>query len=164
MIINDKGKLFGKISIIDIVVLIGIIIAGFGLYSKYTAPSAEIITTETQTIEYLLLIKNVPQGTVDGLNNSSIITNVHTKEYIGYITNVSPVPALQTVTLSDGSTETTEIPDLFNVTLTVRLEGKAGESGYYTSENQSINIGAIYNINTKYVNASATVTNVYEVE
>ena len=32
--INKEGKLFGKISIIDILAVLAIIIAGFGIYSR----------------------------------------------------------------------------------------------------------------------------------
>ena len=75
MFINEKGKLFGKISIIDIVVVIGIAIAVWGLYAKYTAPAAKEIATEDQTIEYTVKVKGVRQGTVDALTRSKAVTN-----------------------------------------------------------------------------------------
>ena len=36
---NKNGKLFGKISIIDIIVVVCIVVLAFGLYAKFTSSS-----------------------------------------------------------------------------------------------------------------------------
>ena len=35
MIINKEGKLFGKISVVDILVVVLLVVAAFGVYTKF---------------------------------------------------------------------------------------------------------------------------------
>ncbi len=162
MIINDKGKLFGKISIIDVIVLIGIIVAGFGLYTRFSAPATEKVATQNQSIEYTLLVKEVRIGTVNALKNSDAVINSLTKEHTGNIVSVSEVPTIRSVELSDGTVQAIEIPDKYDVTVTIRLDGKANDMGFYTSTNQSLTVGSTQNIQTKFSNTSGTITSVRE--
>lgn len=164
MFINDKGKIFGKISIIDLIVILGILVAAFGIYTKFSAPATEKIATETKAIEYKVLVRGVRQGTVDALKNSKRVTNTSTKEHCGDIINVSAAPAIHPAELTDGTVQNVEFPEQFDVTLTIALNGKVSESGYYTESNQSVNIGSTLYMNTKYANTSGTIIDIYTVE
>ena len=164
MIINNKGKFFGKISIIDLLVFLGILVAAFGLYTKFAAPAANKIATESKTIEYTVLIRGVRQGTVDALKNSKIITNTITKEQTGNITNVSAKPAVHPVELNNGTIAEIELPEQFDVEMTVSLEGKVSESGYYTPGNQTLTIGSPLYMHTKFANTSGTIIDICTVE
>ncbi len=162
MIINEKGKLFGKISIIDIIVLLCILVAGFGLYTKLTAPAAKKVETQNQSIEYSLLIKDVRIGTVKALKNSDVVINSLTKEHTGNIVAVSEAPTMRIVELTDGTVQAIEIPDKYDVTVTIRLDGKVNDMGFYTATNQSLTVGSTQNIQTKFANTSGTIIDVRE--
>jgi len=162
--INNKGKLFGKISIIDLIVLVGIIVAAFALYTKFALPTNDKIITENKTIEYTVFVRGVRQGTVDALKNSKTVTNTITKEETGDITNVSVKPAIHPVELNNGTVAEVEFPDQFDVELTIRLDGKVGKTGYYTAKNNTLTIGSPLHMQTKFANTSGTIIDICTVE
>ena len=57
-LINDKGKLFGLINIMDLLVLLVLVGAAAGLFLYFTAP-AETVSTDTITIVYTVRVRGV---------------------------------------------------------------------------------------------------------
>ena len=51
------GKLFGKISIIDIIVVLCVIVLAFGIYAKFTSNSDAVSSSEKAKIEYVYKVK-----------------------------------------------------------------------------------------------------------
>ncbi|MBO5955710.1 MAG: DUF4330 domain-containing protein [Clostridia bacterium] len=164
MIINKEGKLFGKISIIDIVVVLAIIVLALGLYMRFANSDNTKVSTEKQQIEYSVLIKGVRMGTVQALSQLGPITNDSTKEYAGEIVDVTYTDALETRELSNGKVVETLLPERYNVIAKIQVDGRAGNSGYYTSTNQSINIGSTLLFTSKYANTSGTIVDVKEIK
>ena len=53
------GKLFGKISIIDIIVVLCVIVLAFGIYAKFTSNSDAVSSSEKAKIEYVYKVKEL---------------------------------------------------------------------------------------------------------
>lgn len=164
MIINKEGKLFGKISIIDIIVILAIAVLAFGLYMRFTNSESTKVSTEKQQIEYTVLIKGVRMGTVEALSQLGPITNSTTKEYAGEIVDVTYEEALETRELANGTVTETLLPERYTVTAKIQVDGSAGSSGYYNSTNQSINIGSTLYFTSKYANTSGIIVDVSEIK
>ncbi len=163
MFINKEGKLFGRVSIIDILVILVIAVAAFGIYARLAAPN-EKVSTASQTIEYKILVREVRQGSVDALSHKSPIYNDTTKEYMGDIVSAEAVEAVADRILANGEIVSVNVPDKFDVTVTVRVDGSVNASGYYTSSNQMITAGSKYVINSKYAKTTGEVISVNEVK
>lgn len=163
MIINKEGKLFGKISIIDILVIAVILVAALGVYTRFFKTN-EKVAVSSETIEYNFVIKNVRQGTVDGLKKLGPVYDTTTKEYMGDIVSVSEKTAISEKALADGSVINAEIPDRFDVTLTIKTSGSSNNSGYYTQNNLLLCAGSKFVIGTKFVKTSGEVSLVQTAE
>ena len=163
MFINKEGKLFGKISIIDIVVVLAIAVLAFGLYLRFGAEETKV-ATQKQQIEYTLLVKGVRIGTVEALQKLGPVTNVSTKEYAGDITEVTYEAAIDTRELANGRIVETPLPERYNATVKILVDGSVNNSGYYTSTNQSINIGSTLYFTSKFANTSGMIVDVREVQ
>jgi len=159
MLINKEGKLFGKISIIDILVVLAILVGALGIYSRFFVSNQKVETSSSH-IEYTMKIKEVRIGTVDALKNyGGVITDSTTKESLGEIVDVSYEDAVKSVETANGQLKTSPVPERYDVTLTVRVDGKINSSGFYTSTNQALAAGS-----SKAAKTSGTILDIYEVK
>ncbi len=162
--INKEGKLFGKISIIDIVVILAIVVAAFGIYTRFFVGN-ERVETASSHIEYKMKIQEVRIGSVEALlNYQSPIYDSTTKEYLGDIVGVEYTDAKKGVETVNGKMRESVIPDRYDVVVTVRVDGKINDSGYYTATNQSIAAGSTFIFTSKAAKTTGRVTEVYEIK
>ncbi len=162
--INKEGKLFGKISIIDIIVVLAIIVAAFGVYTRFFVGNEKVETASSQ-IEYKMKIQEVRIGTVKALEGyQSPIYDVSTKEYLGDIVAVEYTPAKKGVETVTGNMRETIVPERYDVIVTVRVDGSINSSGYYTSTNQALAAGSSYAFTSKAARTSGRILDIYEVE
>jgi len=163
MFINKEGKLFGKVSIIDIFVVIVIVIAALGVYTRFFAVNERVAVTENQ-IEYQLKITKVRQGTLDALLKQGPVYDKTTKEYMGEITEVVYEDCFEEQELADGKLVSAKVPDRVNVIVTVKTNGSGNDSGYYTSDNKYIAAGSSFVISTKYAETTGEVISIKEIQ
>lgn len=161
MIINKEGKLFGKISVIDIAVILIIAVLAVGIYIRFSG-TTQTIATAGEDIECTLLVKNVRIFSVDALKRGGPVYDKTSKEYIGDITDIRVDEGEYQVNMADGSFETVVPEDRYNVYVTVEFDGKVGENGYYTAANKYLAAGTTVLINTKYAQCESTVYSIKE--
>jgi hypothetical protein len=89
MVIDEKGRLFGKISIVDILVVLVMIGLIAGVYFKFFVIDKDHNAANYDTIEYKLLIRAVRQQSVDAMEVGADIYDVKTDSYMGKIGNPS---------------------------------------------------------------------------
>ena len=163
MIINKEGKLFGKISIVDIFVVVAILVAAFVVYTRFIAGN-EKVDVKNATIEYQIRVKKVRETTVNALKKGGPITDTQTKEPMGEIVNVETTPVFEEQTLADGSIVLSEVKDRYNVIMTVRTEGSANETGYYTAKNKSLHVNSGFVIANKYAETTGDIVAIKEIK
>lgn len=154
MLINKEGKFFGKISIIDILVIAAIILLGVGLFVKFGTSGTNLVASTNEKIEYTLQVDAVRMYTVEALQGGGPVSDATTKEEMGKIVDVTYEPAQKRVDMADGTFQMVVIPEEYDVTVTVEVEGKVSDKGFYTKGNKFLAAGSSYTINSKYAQAS----------
>lgn len=158
--INKDGKLFGKVSIIDILVIIILIATAIGVYMRFSS-TPETVKVETERFSYIVKVEEVRQYTVDGLLEMGLVYDKETKEDLGEITEILSVEKTKATGVnSRGVAVETEFPDKYTVTLRIETDGSVGNSGYYTSSNRLIGVGGELSIETKYVSTTGNVVGI----
>ncbi len=158
--INKEGKLFGKISIIDILVIIVIIAMAFGVYMRFLR-TPETVKVETEKFTYMVRVDKVRQFSVDALKNKGAMFDSDTKEYLGEIKSIVSVePTMDTGVNSRGNTVEIEYPERYTVVLEVETDGNVGENGYYTASNKMISVGGAMEFETKYIETTGDVISI----
>lgn len=161
---NKNGKLFGKISIIDIIVVVCIVVLAFGLYAKFTSSSDAVTSSEKANIEFVYKVKSVRDYTVDGFRKGGPLYDSDTKEYMGEVVGVTTEPARMQVSLVDGTYTDLEIPNKYDAYVTVRVSGKYNSLGYYTNDNKYIGAGSTLNAWSKFTTTGGEIVDVYEIQ
>lgn len=158
--ILKNGKLFGKISIIDILVVLIIAVMGFGIYNRITA-TPKTVQVQSEKFSYVVRVDKVRQYTVDGLREMGRVYDKETKEDLGTIVRIISVENTKDTGInSKGNAVETEYPDKYSVIFEIETEGNVGDNGYYTSSNRQIGVGGDVSIETKYVSTSGTVVSI----
>lgn len=156
MIINKDGKLFGKVSIVDVAVVIIILVLAIGGYRMFSGNTGAVVSTG-EKIECTFIVKNVRTYTVEALEKKGSLYDKTSKEYIGEIKDIKVEDGLYQVNMADGSFKQATAEDRYNVYVTVEFEGKASENGYYTAANKYLGAGTTLGITTKYAECESTV-------
>lgn len=159
MFINKEGKLFGKVSIIDIFVIIVLIVAAFGIYTRFFTVNERVSVTGKE-IEYKIKVEMVRQSTFDALSKGGPVYDSTTKEYMGEITGVTSEDCYVEQKLADGSFSNSLIPDRMNVIVTIRVDGSASDMGYYTSDNKYLAAGSGFVIASKYAETQGKIISI----
>ena len=159
MIIDKNGKLFGKLNIIDLAVILVIIAAAAGICVRFVSTAADNVRSKTD-FTYVVEIEGVRLCTVEALERKGLVTDTKTKNVIGEITDVEYQPMKTQSMKSDGTTVFAEVPDRYTALVTVKSEGSESDKGYFVGENIELSVGTTMTMATKYVNSSGKVKSI----
>ena len=172
MFIDKKGKLFGKINIIDLCVLLAIVIGiagvAFSVYSIKSNTSASDVfkkdSAREVTLEVGLQIKGVRDVTRDAIIVGDEVFTTQTNTSLGKIKKIESEPATKNVTTYDGSVYTAVVPDRYDVTIYVETTATKNETGYHGDKKVQFLFGKYYEIKTATIKTTPMISSVREVE
>lgn len=155
MIIDEKGRLFSKISIVDlaIVLLLVLAIAFVGFKVVGVGKSDEILSEKSAGYEITFKINGVRQATVDALNKSvgGVVCDAWSKE-IGTLTKIESIePLLNNMINDDGSLTQVEVPEKYVVKIVMDADVIKTEDGIIFANKRKFSVGSTLTINTKEI-------------
>lgn len=156
-IIDRQGRLFGVISIIDILVIIVVALLATGIYIRYFSLSKTAIGQESAPITYKMIIDDVRDYTVNSLRVGDTLYNKTASEAIGTITDISVKEAAVWSGTVDGTQKKGIIEGKYDVTLTVEASGVVSEGRYYVSRTTELGANQKNEYVTRYCSITGTV-------
>ena len=159
MIIDKNGKLFGKLNIIDLAVILVIIAAAAGICVRFVSKAADNVRSKTD-FTYVVEIEGVRLCTVEALEKKGLVTDTKTKNVIGEVTDIEYQPMKTQSMKSDGTTVFAEVPDRYTALVTVKSEGIESDKGYFVGENIELSVGTTMTMATKYANSFGKVKSI----
>ena len=163
MFITKDGKFFGKVSIIDVIVVIAVIVLAVGFYFRIISPMERVVTTE-QRIEYEIRVHAVRESTADALGNMGEIADFRTGEELGEIIGTEIDVALWEAAMADGNFVAYPVPDRHDVIVTVQVNGGVSDTGFFTFQNRPLAIGSHMRFMSKYAETSGEIISIRVVE
>ena len=156
---DKNGKIFGKVSIIDLLVLLAVIVGAIGFSVRFFSTAAENVNENTKC-EYVVEIQDVRAFTVDALAKKGVVTEKKSGGIIGEITNVESKKYALPHVLSNGRVILVDIPEKYSVEVTVVGEGNVTSGGYYIGENVELSVGSTITMASKYANSTGKVKSI----
>lgn len=157
-ILDEKGRLFGRINIIDVIVIIVAIVLVCGVYVKFSRNERTAsVTSDLQTVTYQLEIKGVRNGIAGNLREGDLIWNEENGVQLGRITGVSVNGAKQANALADGTYVLGNVEDRFDVVLTIEGGCQIVNGRYYIERSDEISVNHEKKAYTKYCKFTGTV-------
>jgi hypothetical protein len=158
-IIDDRGRLFGKISVIDLVVIAVIIVLAAAAYTKFNVIENTATTTKTVATRYTVLVKNSRQTTADMLRPGD---RFFTENGLaaGTVASVEVSPATAVSAVLDGTYAVGKIEGRIDMTLTLDAQCSVTNGRYYVERTYELNVNNEQKYRTKYADFSGTILSI----
>ena len=129
-IIDDKGRLFGIINIIDLFIsILLIVLIGFGAYKIFRVNPTVAVNTQKVTMVYF--IQEVRDVTYNAIEEGEIAKDYDKNSVYGKIIKKEALPAKKMAETADGRFVEAEIPNRFDVKIYIEGDAVISKTGVY---------------------------------
>ena len=156
-LMDKNGRLFGKISVIDVVVVLVVLIMAAALYVKNTSLSHTSTRVSNTPITYQVTAYNVRQYVADAIQEGDLLydQDYSTGGTLGAIQSSGKLTELY-----DGTVVNAPAQDSVNLVLTIQGEGLISEGRYQLNRIYDLGINTSRNFYTPYAQFTGTVTSI----
>ena len=155
---DKNGKIGGKVSIIDILVVVLVVAVIVGIVARYGSSVTGAVKSNKQ-FEYVLKVESVRQYTVDALKKKGKVTDKKSENVDVQVENAT----LQSTTAS-GELKNPELPGRYTCYVTIRATGKESDDNYILEDSTELSVGRNVDLYSKYVKTSGDIKSVKVVE
>lgn len=162
-IIDKKGKIFGLINLIDLIIILLICIVLVGAFKFQDIKGAFNSfsnAAEKGDIFVTYSINGVKMVSYDGIVIGDVFYEEDTKQIVGEVIEKSYANSKIATTDGEGKFIYSEIPDRYDVLFKVRASGSYDDMNVIVN-GKSIHIGEKYEINSRFSNFTAII---YDIE
>lgn len=156
-LIDEKGRLFGKVSLIDIFVILFALVMVFAVYLRFFSNETTSVRGESDTFSYTIRVNGVRQWAIDGFHVGDKLWEPEYDVCIGTITGIETTPATMEYDLMNGTLVVAGSERRYDVYLTVEAEGLISNGRYYASRTYELGANFMMSFYTKYCSVMGTV-------
>jgi hypothetical protein len=150
-IINEKGKLFGLINVIDLFLLLFVVCAGVFVAKPLLGQEmAAPVVVDTQDIYITYFISNIRDVSVNAINEGDQVFDINSADSFGTVMDKVVEPATIMTTDADGNVQYSIIPDRYNMYVTIHSQGQIKENEIMVNRN-SMKIGYMQLVDLKNI-------------
>ena len=157
-----NGKLFNKINIIDLCVVLVIVLLIVGAVVKFGKFNSKTEEASQSTMEYRFAVNNIRDYTVDAFVVGDSVYDSQSGAYIGKITNIEKNEAKTYEAISTGEVIDVKNPYKFDILLTIEAPITVEKDAYYINNTIELKVNSAKTIETKYVKTSGIVYDILE--
>ena len=159
-ILDENGRIGGKISIIDIIVILLCILVVFSIYVKYNNDDTRAAKMNEKEITYTVKIKSIRQGTVDAIKKGDIIRENIDQNPIGKVVDVKVEPATLKMNLNDGTWIDAPLENRYDLVLTMKKKAEFNDGHIYINRVYELNVNSTITLLSKYVQFTGQITGI----
>ena len=149
LLIDNKGRLFGKFNILDLFIIVMIIVLGVGGFYKVRKVNlTDVDIIKPKPVELKIIVMEREKLGVDMIKEGDILKEYDTGIVLGEIKNIEVNPASTEVATIDGEIKIAEIPDRYDLLITVDAKAMITENSIM-SGNKELRIGNKLVLRTK---------------
>ncbi|MBI4733848.1 MAG: DUF4330 domain-containing protein [Rubrobacteridae bacterium] len=155
-LIDEKGRVFGRINLIDFTLMLGVVIAVALAFVLLTKQGKVVTVPENKTIQYNMLVKAVRPEVAGFIKKGDLVKKQLTKNPIGTVKDVEIKPARVLIDTDEGRRIVTTSPVEVDATITIETKGRTG-ADIISAGNEVLNVGDRFNIVTKWFLGDAVI-------
>lgn len=160
--IDNKGRLFGKINIVDLLIVVLVVVTICATVYKFGFSAHNDVNETNMKIEYVLKASGVREFTLDSMKIGDAIYDEETDKPLGIITAVEAKDAMDYALKADGTTVYTAKPDRYDAYITIESDARNLDGGYYANGTKEIGVFSNIKIYSQSFCCETTVQNVAE--
>lgn len=161
-IIDHNGRLFGKISVIDVLVIAVVLVMAAALSFKSNQTHTGTSVTETP-ITYQVLVQGARTYVSDAVQVGDLVYDQDHSSggTLGEITAIEVLPGAKLAELRDGTVDIIPVEDGVNLLLTIQGNGIISEGRYLLNRVYDLGINSARNFYTPYAQFTGTVAAIF---
>ncbi len=159
-LIDEKGKLFGKINAIDFCVIVLVIALAAGAFYKFRVLDKTSTTAAMEPVSYTVEVKKIREYVFQNVKEGDLLFDKTSGKSIGTIVKVEGVPAKEAVLCTDGTYRQGEVENRVDVTFTIEAEGIVNEDGCFVHKTYELVSGSERKFMTKYFECDGKVKDI----
>lgn len=158
-IIDRNGRLFGKISVLDVLVIAVVLVLAGALYMKNNHREITSTATSDAPITYQVLVTGVRTYVADAVREGDLVydTDRSSGGTLGKIQTIEVLPGTKTAELNDGTVEAVPVEDGVNLLITIEGSGIISSGRYLLNRVYDLGVNSSRNFYTPYVQFTGTV-------
>jgi len=160
--IDEKGRLFGKISLIDIFVILAVIVFAVGFVYNRTSQDVQRIIMADTPMHVTFLVENVRDLSLGAVQEGDIIFRQHERIPLGTVTNIETSSAYDIITRADGTAALAPVEGRYNMYITLAATGSITDRGFFINGTQQMSVGGRLSLQSNNLNTVAMVYDVGE--
>lgn len=159
-LIDSNGRLFGKISIIDVLVILVVAAMGAALYLKTNHNEITSTATSNDTITYQVLVSGVRTYVSDAIQVDDAMYDMDRSSggSLGTIKNIKVMEATKLAEFHDGTLEMVPMEDAVSLLLTVEGKGIYSDGRCLLNRVYDLGVNSSRNFHTPYAQFVGVVT------
>lgn len=156
---DKNGRIKGKVSIIDILVVLLVIFVVAGIAARYGSKITSAVKSD-KSFEYVLRVENVREYTVKAIEKKGKVTDKKSEKTLGEIVDVRYETATQQSVTASGEVKNPETPGRYTCFVTIQAKGKESDDNYILDDSTELSVGRNIDLYSKYVKTSGDIISV----
>lgn len=161
-LIDRNGRLFGKVSVIDLIVVAVVLVLAVALNMKNNHLSHTSTSVTNDPITYQVLVSGSRNYVADAVREGDLMFDQERSSggTLGKILSIEVLPGSKMAELNDGTVEVIPAEDCVNLLLTVQGEGIVSDGRVLLNRIYDLGVNSARNFYTKYAQFTGTVTDI----
>ena len=161
-LIDRNGRLFGKVSVIDLIVVAVVLVLAVALNMKNNHLSHTSTSVTNDPITYQVLVSGSRNYVADAIREGDLMFDQERSSggTLGKILSIEVLPGSKMAELNDGTVEVIPAEDCVNLLLTVQGEGIVSDGRVLLNRIYDLGVNSARNFYTKYAQFTGTVTDI----
>ncbi len=154
--IDKKGRIFGKISIIDLIILVAILVLAVGFVLKLNSGEVDSIVSANETFYTTFKVSKVRSFSADAVEIGDLYFEKHAAQ-LGKVVKFEKEEARDIMIKDDGTVVEVPVEGKFDLYITIECTGRVNDRGYYSNGNRQLNVGSDLTIKSNKLTSSARI-------
>ncbi len=139
MIIDKKGRLFGKVSIIDIFIVVVLVVGAYFVFKRFAVMDMVVVQGEDYIVTFYS--EDTPDFVADKVQIGDRVEDEAKTLDLGKVIAIENSPGFYYVTDSQGNIKKTEREGITSMKITAELKAQPYEHGFILSGGNKYGVG-----------------------
>lgn len=132
-LIDEKGRLFGRVSIIDLLIVLAVLVLGLGYVYKRTSAEVKQITG-ADNVFYVTVSNLDPYGfDLEAVQIGDVLYKQYDRQPLGRVVAYTTEPFTEILVKSDGTAVLAPVEDRHTLYITLECTGSITDTGYFVN-------------------------------
>ena len=131
--LDNKGRIFGKVSLVDIVIVLLIVVLGGGFAYRQMSERLNQIMNPSDLMYVTIKESGVRHFLLDAVAVGDVMFRHLDRHALGTVVDIEVLPAMDFLHRHDGTVVLAEMEQRYTVVITLAAIGTINETGYFVN-------------------------------